>query len=71
MLCAKEVGDFMGVFQYIQLFFNKVPHDFSEDWYLEFNPDVAEAVKKGAVSSGREHYLHPEKMKEGYIKNQS
>lgn len=47
----------MGVFQYIQLFFNKVPHDFSEDWYLEFNPDVAEAVKKGAVSSGREHYL--------------
>lgn len=62
----------MGVFQYIQLFFNKVPHDFSEDWYLEFNPDVAERpLKKEQYHPGGSIICYPEKMKEGYIKNQS
>jgi hypothetical protein len=28
-----------------------------ENWYLAKNPDVAEAIKRGAVKSGREHYL--------------
>lgn len=30
---------------------------FDENWYLEAYPDVAEAVKKGAFESGRDHFL--------------
>jgi hypothetical protein len=28
-----------------------------EQWYLECNPDVCEAVKEGAVKDGREHFI--------------
>lgn len=34
-----------------------IPVDFDEKWYLEFNPDVAEAVKNGSIKSGKEHWL--------------
>lgn len=30
---------------------------FDEAWYLSKNPDVKEAVKKGIVTSAREHYV--------------
>jgi hypothetical protein len=30
---------------------------FDEAWYLSKYPDVKDAVKRGTVSSGREHYL--------------
>lgn len=30
---------------------------FDEDAYLAANPDVAEAVKRGAITSAREHYI--------------
>jgi hypothetical protein len=30
---------------------------FDEAWYLSKYPDVKEAVKRGTVKSGREHYL--------------
>jgi hypothetical protein len=32
------------------------PFQFDEKWYLEHNPDVAAAVKKGAFTSGLDHY---------------
>ena len=41
-----------------------VPRDYKEGDYLDFNPDVAQAVKKGQFSSGAEHYL-----KYGYKEN--
>jgi hypothetical protein len=31
---------------------------FDEKWYLKQYPDVAEAVERGDVSSGREHYIY-------------
>ncbi len=31
--------------------------DFDEDWYLEANPDVRQAVCAQKLASGREHYL--------------
>ena len=34
-----------------------IPQEYNEGAYLELNPDVAEAVKKGAYSSGLHHYL--------------
>lgn len=34
-----------------------IPKEFSEGDYLELNPDVAEAVAGGYISSGVEHYL--------------
>lgn len=34
-----------------------IPSEFSEGDYLELNPDVAAAVKKGAHTSGVDHYL--------------
>lgn len=34
-----------------------VPPEYNEKDYLELNPDIAEAVKKGTFSSGIEHYL--------------
>lgn len=34
-----------------------VPKDYNEGDYLELNPDVADAVKKGKFTSGIEHYL--------------
>jgi hypothetical protein len=30
---------------------------FDENWYLSRYPDVKEAVKRGVVASGRDHYL--------------
>ena len=34
-----------------------VPKEYNEGEYLEFNPDVARAVKEGDYTSGIEHYL--------------
>lgn len=34
-----------------------VPKEYNEGDYLELNPDVADAVKKGKYTSGIEHYL--------------
>ncbi len=34
-----------------------VPKEYNEGEYLELNPDVADAVKKGKYTSGIEHYL--------------
>lgn len=34
-----------------------VPPDFDEDGYLAANPDVAEAVARGGLTSGLQHYL--------------
>lgn len=34
-----------------------IPEEYNEGAYLEFNADVAAAVKKGSFSSGIEHYL--------------
>jgi len=34
-----------------------LPNDFVEDDYLTLNPDVEDAVKKGIIKSGLEHYL--------------
>jgi hypothetical protein len=31
--------------------------DVDEDWYLKTNPDVADAVKAGALASARAHYM--------------
>lgn len=44
--------------------------EFDEVTYLEVYPDVAEAVKKGDLSSGLEHYLHYGQA-EGRIANYS
>jgi hypothetical protein len=30
---------------------------FDEAWYLSKYPDVREAIKRGAIASGREHYI--------------
>lgn len=34
-----------------------IPKEYNEGAYLELNPDVAEAVKKGTYTSGLHHYL--------------
>jgi hypothetical protein len=48
--------------QLIQLLLDQVEID--EDWYLAENSDVATAVRQGALSSAREHYI-----KSGYFEN--
>ena len=35
----------------------EVPTEYNEGEYLELNPDVAQAVKRGQFTSGIEHYL--------------
>lgn len=37
--------------------FPPVPREYKEGDYLDLNPDVAQAVKKGEFNSGAEHYL--------------
>ncbi len=32
--------------------------EFDEAWYLEKNPDVKEAISKGSVKSGFDHFVH-------------
>ncbi len=32
--------------------------EFDEDWYLEQNPDVREAIAKGNVKSGWDHFIN-------------
>ena len=32
--------------------------DFNEAWYLERNPDIADAIKRGLVASAREHFIN-------------
>lgn len=44
-------GEFVDV---IRMFLPLMP--FNEAWYLENNPDVAEAVRAGDMRSGREHF---------------
>lgn len=44
--------DFINI---IKLFISGVEVD--EAWYLKENPDIAEAVKSGAVSSARRHFI--------------
>lgn len=34
-----------------------IPREYNEGAYLELNPDIAEAVKKGTYTSGLHHYL--------------
>lgn len=32
--------------------------DVDEEWYLQRNPDIAEAVREGRTRSGREHFVN-------------
>lgn len=34
-----------------------LPKDYNEEWYLRYNPGVAQAVEKGQLLSGKDHYL--------------
>jgi hypothetical protein len=53
--------DFM---DFIKLFLRSV--DVDEAWYLEHNPDVAEAIEQGAYRSGKQHFVE-----EGYFEGRT
>jgi len=56
--------DYEDCLSFIKLLLRSVEVD--ETWYLEQNPDVAEAIAKGAYRSGKHHFVE-----EGYFEGRT